>query len=113
MQPVVDEKLDFDFLIFVITSERMICDLNVQPAIAAQVLITAGAPMLPLPDLSAGPLLPHLMIVIQAFGRRTIGLKCKVLIRVWIVVRELALRAANDDIIRLPREFLNIGTVVS
>ena len=74
--------------------------------------MTARTEMLPLSDLMTCPFLPHLAIVIEAFRIWSVVLEGKVLLLARIILKELTLRSANHDIIRFPREFLYIWTVV-
>lgn len=54
---------------------------NVEPAGLALVLVAPRAPVHPLSDLLAGPLLPHLIRVVEAPGVRAIALQGKILLR--------------------------------
>ena len=44
----------------------MVQDFDVKAAGLAEVLVAAGAPVLPLPDLLTASLLPHLVRVVEA-----------------------------------------------
>ena len=66
VQPVVVHQLHLDLLAGVEAGEGVVEDLHVQPLLLADVVVAAGAPVLPLPDLGAAPLLPHLLRVVEA-----------------------------------------------
>ena len=49
-----------------------------EPVLPAHVPVAAAAPVLPLPDLAAAPLLPHLLRVVKALGVRAVVFEGKV-----------------------------------
>lgn len=109
-----------------------------QSPILALVIVTSGAPMLPFARLSTGSLLPHVLRVIETLGLFAVRFKCEIFLRLCnsqkqkarhivkicfnkcypfatltrIVVLEMALRTAHDDIFAAPRKLLYIGTMI-
>ena len=68
MKPILRYQTDWDLLLRIETGEGLVEDLNMQSAFFTMVFVTSGPPMLPLSDLFAVHLLPHLVRVIEAFG---------------------------------------------
>ena len=78
VKPLVRQEADGDLLLRVEASEGVVEDEDVEAAVAAHVLVAAGAPVLPLSDLVAGALLPHLIRVVEAFRVAAVALESKV-----------------------------------
>jgi len=67
VQPVVVHQLDLYLLAGVEAGEGVVEDLHVEPLLLADVVVAAGAPVLPLPHLAAASLLPHALRVVKTF----------------------------------------------
>ena len=55
-----------EFLARVVAGVGVVQHQDLQPAVTTVEVVAAGAPVLPLPDLGAAPLLPHLLRVVEA-----------------------------------------------
>lgn len=113
MQPVVFENSDVEFLAGMEALVSVVGNVDLQSALAATVLVAARPVMLPLPRLVTIPLFPHFLAVFEALRLVAVLLERKVLLAVRVVLRELALRTANDDVLASPSELLDVRAVIS
>ena len=58
----------------------MVEDDDVQSPLFTEIVVAAGAPVLPLPHLGAAPLLPHGLGVVKTLALLSIVLQCEVTI---------------------------------
>lgn len=65
MKPVVVDQLHLNLLARVEASECVVEDLHVKPLLLTNIVVAAGAPMLPLANLAAASLLPHSLGVVE------------------------------------------------
>ena len=80
VQPVIilRPQSDLQLLAGVEAGVCVVEDDDLQAAVLAVVVVAAGAPVLPLPDLGAAPLLPHLLRVVEASAARPVTLQREV-----------------------------------
>lgn len=113
VQPVVLQNSDVEFLAGMEALVGVVGNVDLQSAVAACVFVAARPIMLPLPCLVTISLFPHLFAVLEALRLVAVLLQRKVLLAVWVVFGELALRAPDDNVLASPSEFLDVRAVVS
>lgn len=113
VQPIVLEDSDIEFLAGMEALVGVVGNVDLQSAFAATVLVAARPVMLPLPRLVTIPLFPHFFAVLEALRLVAVFLERKILLTVRIVLGELALRTADDDVFASPSELLDVRAVVS
>lgn len=112
VQPVVVHQLHLDLLAGVEAGEGVVEDLHVQPLLLADVVVAAGAPVLPLSNLTTAPLLPHPLCMVKTFRANTVGLQRKVSIVTRLVLLVHTVASSHYHIVAAPCELLNIWTVI-
>lgn len=108
MEPPIRNNPNTKLLPRSVASVTIISNDYMEPPGMAKILVASAPPMLPLPNLPARFLLPHLIRVVETLRVFPVGLQCEIFLRLRIVFRVFTMGPANGDVVRPPRELLGV-----